>query len=79
MGSQPSVIYDANGSVFVEDGSGASGSCPKSVLGVTSGAGAGASGATGFGRAIGLFGATTHLVTVWPVPSWAQPSWALPS
>jgi hypothetical protein len=39
------------------DGAGAS--CPKSPLGVTSGSGVayGATGATGFGRAIGLFGA----------------------
>jgi hypothetical protein len=39
------------------------GSCPKSLLGVTSGAGAagGATGATGFGRAIGLFGADATL------------------
>jgi hypothetical protein len=44
--------------VFVEDGIGASGSCPMSVvLGVTSGAGAGAT-AAGFGREIGgLLGA----------------------
>jgi hypothetical protein len=46
---------EANGSVFVK-GIGR-GSCPRSVLGVTSGAGGGATGATGFGRAIGLFGA----------------------
>jgi hypothetical protein len=38
-------------------GAGLNGSCPKSELGVTAGAGAGAGaiGATGFGRAIGLF------------------------
>jgi hypothetical protein len=42
--------------VFVDDGAGEIGSCPKSVLGVTagSGAGVGAIGATGFGRAIEL-------------------------
>jgi hypothetical protein len=42
--------------VVVDDGAGAIGSCPRSVLGVTAGAGAGAGaiGATGFGRAIGL-------------------------
>jgi hypothetical protein len=45
--------YEANGSVMV----GVSGSCPKSELGVTAGAGVGAGtiGATGLGRAIGLF------------------------
>jgi hypothetical protein len=45
--------YEANGSVTV----GVSGSCPKSELGVTAGAGAaaGAIGAAGLGRAIGLF------------------------
>ena len=38
-------------------------SCPKSLVGVTSGAGAsgGATGATGFGRDIGLFGADAAL------------------
>jgi len=42
---------------------GGGGSCPKSLLGVTSGVGitGGATGATGFGRAIGLFGADTAL------------------
>jgi hypothetical protein len=42
--------------VIVDDGAGAIGSCPRSVLGVTAGAGAGAGaiGATGFGRGIGL-------------------------
>jgi hypothetical protein len=42
--------------VIVDDGAGAIGSCPRSVLGVTAdaGAGAGAIGATGFGRGIGL-------------------------
>jgi hypothetical protein len=40
--------------VVVDDGAGAIGSCPRSVLGVTAGDGAGAIGATGFGRAIGL-------------------------
>ena len=44
----------AKGSVLV---SGGGDSCPRSLLGVTSGdgAGGGATGATGFGRAIGLF------------------------
>jgi hypothetical protein len=43
--------------VFGGDGSGVSGSCPRSELGVTAGAGvgAGATGAMGLGRAIGLF------------------------
>lgn len=42
--------------MVVDDGAEAIGSCPRSVLGVTAGAGAGtgAIGATGFGRAIGL-------------------------
>jgi hypothetical protein len=40
-----------------DEGNGASGSCPRSELGDTAGAGGGATGATGFGRAIGLFAA----------------------
>ncbi|MGD0489942.1 MAG: hypothetical protein ABSC32_00225 [Steroidobacteraceae bacterium] len=40
--------------MLVDDGAGAMGSRPKSVLGVTAGSGDGAIGATGFGRAIGL-------------------------
>jgi hypothetical protein len=42
--------------VVVDDDAGANGSCPRSVLGVTAGAGAGAgaTGATGLGRAIQL-------------------------
>ena len=49
------MSYPANGSVVADD-SGANGWCPRSVLGVTSaaGAGAGATGATGFGRVIEL-------------------------
>jgi hypothetical protein len=50
----PLCRYEAKGSVMV---GGVSGSCPKSELGVTAGAGAeaGVIGATGLGRAIGLF------------------------
>ena len=42
--------------MLLDDGAGEIGSCPRSVLGVTSGSGAGVSaiGATGFGRAIEL-------------------------
>ena len=40
--------------MVVKNGAGTIGSCPRSVPGVTAGAGAGAIGAIGFGRAIGL-------------------------